>query len=742
MNNAVEIVRQPNDGGQLPAPIEPRHSPDADDRLDLNALLDVLRRRARLFLGILAGVMALTVILTLNQQPLYTATSRVVLVMREETITPTISQKAAIPLSDRVDTEVEVLKSRKLADKVAQALNLAEDPSFNPALAPPGPIEALIAEFIGQKPEPAPDPAETRRQIVDQLMHSLEVTRMGETYVMEIGITTTTPRNAARIANEYGRQYTQGQLQEKLDENRTASRFLASRLEELRAQAQSDTQRVQQYRIAHNLLSTSGASLTEQEISAYNQSVASARVLASEDHARLNTARAQLLKGSNGDDVGEALGSSVVGGLRGQQAVVSAQVATLQARYGSRHPDVLKAKSELADVDRRIGEEIHRVISNLEAKARVSRERLSSISGTLAGARGSLAQNNRAMTGLDDLQRRAQSSQALYESYLNRYKETVAQGGTERPDAGIISRAERPGSKSSPRLTLNLLLGFVIGSGLGLAASFLAEMLFSGLTTGVEVEQKLRIPYLTGIPLLSSVSSTKGGSSTDAVVDDPHSGYAEAFRSLRTSLRYRTRQAPQIFAISSALPKEGKTTIAICLARSMAIAGEQVVLVDCDFTKYGLSRRIGADGNAAGLAELLDGKALLDEAIFIDKKSGAHVLGLRAESHMFADKSGAALTSLLGALRRRYSFIIIDTAPILPIAETRMLTALADAIIFVVRWRHTPDHAARAALRLLPATMTSKIGCVLSKMHILKQRRFGRGDAAYYYDNYKQYYKE
>lgn len=741
MSRALDILRYPQGAAPMPVPIEPQREQD-DDQLDLNTLLTTLRRRFNLFLGVLIAVLLIAVLLTYYQQPLFTAKSRVVLNMRQEQITPTATQGTVIDPADRVDTEVEVLQSRELAARVAQALHLDRDPNFNAALLPPSGFDRLKAGLFGPPEATVPEPRETSRHIVDDLIGSLEVIRLGETYAMEIGVTTRTPRNAARIANEYAAQYTQGQLREKLDENKAASRFLASRLDQLRLQAQYDTQRVQQYRIANDLLSTSGASLTEQEISAYNQAVATARAQAAEAGARLSTARAQLNKGSSGDDVGEALESSVVGGLRAQQAQVSAQLATLMARYSPNHPDVLKAQRELNDVDDRIASEIRRVISNLEAKERVSKQGLASIAGTLAGARGSLAQNNRAMAGLDDLQRRAQASQALYESYLNRYKETVAGGGTERPDASIISRAEKPGRQSSPKLILNLVLGLVIGVGAGLAAAFIAEMMFAGLTTGSEVEQKLKVHYLTGIPLLSSLLP-RAGAPIDSVIADPHSGFAEAFRNLWVSLRYHTTQVPQVIAITSALPREGKTTVAICLARTMALSGEKIVVVDCDFTKAGLSRGLGAPHGKAGLAEMLQGDVQLDDIITIDQPSGAHVLGLAAAGRSLTDlMSSPELPSAINMLRQRYAYVVLDTAPILPIAEARLVIALADAVIFVARWRHTADHAIKAALTLIPRRVARNTGFVLSCINMRKHSKFGKGDAAFYYEEYGDYYKK
>ncbi|WP_294393658.1 AAA family ATPase [uncultured Sphingomonas sp.] len=740
MNHHRAIIRA--QGLRLPSGVSATAEPEAGDRLDLRALLTTLRRRLGLFLAVFALVVAGAAYLTSRQPTLYTAMAAIVLNLHQEQIAPKDTLGPVTSPADRADTEVEVLKSRNLADRVARSLKLAEDPSFNPALRSRPRGASWWRKLLGRDDAPPlpPSPEDVRREMIDLLQNALSVTRVGQTYAMEVAITTGSAINAARIANEYVRQYTQGQLQEKVDQGSVATTFLAGRLEELRAQAQADTARVQQYRIANNLLSTSGASLTEQEIASYSQAVSAARAQTSEDLARLKTAKDQMRQGSTGDDVGEALQSGVVSGLRARQAEVSGRLATLRSRYGPRHPEVLRASSELEDINRQIEAEIGRVISNLDARTHVSRERSHSISASLTQARAALAQSNAAMTGLDDLQRRAQASQSLYESYLNRYKEAVAEGGTERPDASVISRASIPLGPTSPRPKLNMLLGCVLGLGAGLVAAFLTEMLFSGLTTGNEVEQKFGLPYLGGIPLLSKENRAIHGAD-EAVINSPRSNFAEAFRSLLTSLYQVNEVPPKVMLVTSALPREGKTTISICLARTMARQGERTLLIDADYMQPVISRKLIPDAVGHGLLDVLNGDVALDQALVADGTPGMDILPVRDRPVDVGElMAGPPMQALLDDVRQRYDVIIIDAAPVLPIATSRVLAALADAVIFAVRWRHTPDHAVAAALRLLPARRVKIAGMVLSQIDMRKQVRVGHGDPSFYYRKYKSYY--
>jgi capsular exopolysaccharide synthesis family protein len=744
VNKPIDLVRK-LDHVELDLTNRPPPPAESSDTLDLGTLANALHRQIWLFAIVFSAVVVLAIAITLTQTPRYTAQAQIVLTTEaRDQIAPAKSGagQPAAEMSDRTDTEVQILQSRELADKVSSALELANDPAFLPRAPHPGLFARTVAMVSGgSAAQPAPPSvAEIHRGVVDEVLGSLRVSRISETRAVQISFTSTSASLAARIANEYARQYTSRRVREELDANRGATRFLAKRLDELRAQAQADTQRVQQYRVDHNLLSTSGASLTEQEISSFNQEVATAKAQAAEDEARLNAARAQLRRGSTGDDVGEALSSPVVSGLRAKQAEVSGRLADLQSRYGAHYPDVIKTQSELTDVNAQIQAEIKRVISNLEAKRAVSNDRVESLSASLNTARGALAGNNQSLAGLDDLERRAQASQAVYDSYLNRYKETVAAEGTESPDADVVSWAEPPQAPSSPRLILNLFLGVVLGAGLGFVSAFLAETLFSGITTGTEVEEKLGLPCLADIPIPSSLTPRLRGT-PEALVTNGRSAVSEAFKNLRTSLDYGASTPPKVIAITSSLPKEGKSTIVACLGRSMAHDGERVLLIDCDAVQTSLSRRICGSNRSKGLAQLLRGECEFDDVVHIDELTGVHLLPLASARHERGEPLVTRkLLELLEELRTRYDRIIIDTAPVLPIAETRLATALADATIMVAHWRSTPDHAVRASLRLLPSKYVNVVGVVLSRVNMRKQMKYARGEPSYYFKRYRGYY--
>ena len=718
--------------------------------LDLRRLLNIFRRRLRLFAAVALVVFVAAVLVTFTATPMYTATANVMLDTRQEQVTNVEAVLSGLPAdSSTVDTEVEILKSRRLAERVVNALQLDKDPEFNAQLREPGPIAMVVGGVMSVATGFAPPEArndavaqqKAQERVVDSVLSHLSVRRAGLTYVINVSFEAESPTKAATIANKFAELYLLEQLEAKFDATQQATEWLNTRLDDLRQQVLADEAAVQQYKIANNLLSAEGATLTEQEISSYNQSLAQARAQVAEDEARLATARRQLAAGSTGDDVGEALNSPVIQKLREQRVAVSSRVADLQGRYGERHPEMLTARRQLSDIDAQIQAEIQRIISNLEAQVQVSRQRAGAISGSLSNARGTLAGNNQAMVRLNELERTAEASRTLYESYLSRYKETSTQGGIEQSDARVVSNAAIPTGQSSPKVPLNLALGLILALGAGAGAVVLAEMFDAGLATAEDVEQRLEVSYLGAIPLLSSVAEGRAGSPIDYVVDKPLSSFAEAFRNLRASVIYsRLGESVNVVAVTSALPGEGKTTTSVCLARSAALQGHRVIVVDCDLRRRSVNRLMGKDPSA-GLIEVLAGEASLDQVIATDPATGMRLLPLANTSVTAKDVFGSpAMDRLLEELRRTYDLVVLDTAPVLPVADTRVLAPKADAVVFLARWRKTPQHAIEAAFRQLLGTGAHLGGVALTQVDMKQQSKYGYGDPGYYYAEYKKYY--
>lgn len=729
-----DLAKRQNDAQPIGVPLDAVEA----DRLDLRFLRSIFRRRFGLFIRIVGMSVVLAFLITMNQPKLYRATADVVMNKFKGEIVPDAktAQNDAPKRSEEVDTELKIIKSQEMAVQVIDELGLEEDSAFVKSVTGGNGLAASAKGLLGMTPAPVA-PAVLKRRLTDAILADLTADRLETAYAVRITYSNEDPNLAAEIANAFAASYSSSAVRAKQAESEKTLKLLRTRIDELRTLAQTDFGAVQDFRVRNNLLSIQATQLSEQDASAYGQQLASARAAAAADRGRANNA--------GGAGAAAAVSSPVIQSLRSQRALISVKVADLSGRYLDDHPDLATAKRELADIDYQIEAEIGRIKSGinsgLASSAQATSQQVGSLQNNLGAARAALAANNLALVGLDDLTRKAQASQTLYESYLSRYREVLAQSGTELPEARLLSAAKIPERPSSPNLFLNLALGLVIGCLIGAGSAIAAETSYSGLTTGDEVKSRLGVRYLGGLPSLKSVD-VQGDDPAQSIIDNPGSAYAEAVRGLLASVRQNPNGRSQVIAITSALPGEGKTTLAVAMARAAALAGEAVFVIDCDLTRRTLSRRFEIDLTRPGLREMIHGETKLGDAMIKDPDSNAMLLPITnafSENERLLEKGN--FHKMIAGLREHFSLIILDLAPILPIAETREITSLADNVVVTALWRKTSDTAIRAALKLLPLHMIGDIGVTLNRIDMKKQVKFGDGDAAYYYDKYKNYYQ-
>lgn len=713
MNRSRELVAARRSSSASALANIGERSPVAPDRIDLSGSVGFFRRRMNIIIACAVLAMLAGLAISLLSPKVYRAEATVML-LEQSAGMPTSDQPlppAATLSSQLVDTQVEIIRSRDMAQRVAAALN--------------------IDRGMDQR---------QRRELYDEMQEKVGARRTGTSYALAIAYDAAYPSDARQIANEYARQFASWQTRQEEDRNAQVRQQVEERLVKLRQQAQADTNALQQYRIANNLLSTSGASLTEQEISNYNLEVTRARAAAAEDSARLQTALAQLRSGSSGDDVGEALGSPVVSSLRTQEGELGGEVANLRARYGPNHPQLIRTREQLAEVREQIQAEIGRVISNLRAKKQVSEDRLSAIAASLAGARSKLAANNAAMVGLSELERAAEASQGIYDTYLGSYKQLLAAEGTAKPMARILSLANDPLKPISPNLKLNLALALVIGLGVGLLAAYVADALFHGLMSAHDVEHDLGEICLASIPLLASVHAGKPHA-VAAIRDNPRSVFTESFRVLSTAIDQAALEHAQVIAITSALPGEGKTVMSCCLSHVLAADGERTMLIDCDLRRRGISRLLDVGPDQPGLIEVLNGTSTIDfDELMRDRVLCVLPLGPKTDA---SDTllTGQPFIDLLDRLRQHFDRIILDLPPILPIAASRTIACRADAVVLAAQWCKTSSFAIRTARGRLHKDLVNVVGVALNQVDLRKRAYFNRDDLSFYYREYSEYFK-
>lgn len=692
----------------------------------LRGAIAVVRRRwfifALVFLTVLSGV----AVYTLNKTPQFTAVATLQVNARQINTAPSKETDVLPQTSDEdraVSAEAQVLQSDEVAGRVVHAIG-ARKPGFAAALT-------------GLPPRYAP------AAILDTVESRLRVDRPGGTNILSLAFTAPDPVIAADVANEYARQYLASKVDVRLGAARTADEGLRRELERMRGEVERTEGAVADYRRAHNLLSADGVTLTERDQSLFKQQAAAADTQLAEERARLNTARAQLRQGSKGDDVGEALGSPVIGSLRAQRALASAKLAQLEARYQSDYPQVIDAKREVADIDIAIRAEIGRVVSNLEARVSVAEQRAGVASGIAGRSKGELAVNAGAAVRLNELERRAEALRTNYAGMLQRQTAVASQAVVADVDARLLSPARVPTRPSFPNKKISLVLGTLLALLLGAAAVAAMQLLDRRMVASREVEQRLGLPHLVNVPTLASITKPSERKTTpvDFVVDRPFSVMAESMRSLLLVIEKGTsHRAGRYVGITSAQPGEGKSTIAACLARVAAVGGRRTLLIDGDVRRPRVAAIFGLQPKL-GLLDVLAGTVPLKEALVKDERSGLWLLPALTQSFDHARiNSEAAFRELMRQIENVFDLVVIDVAPALAAVESRLLMNYVDQAIMVVRWRHTPASVVRAALKRLQSIGVQPAGVVMSQVDMRAIAAYAVEDVDHAYRKWGSYY--
>src|SRR5690606_3279461 len=305
------------------------------------------------------------------------------------------------------------------------------------------------------------------------------------------------------------------------------------------------------------------------------------------------------------------------------------ELANLSSRYGPRHPEVVNAEAQRRDIEGQIGAEISRILGSLENTVSVSETRVASLEQSLRDIRGETGESGQAAVQLRELEREAAANRAVYESFLNRFKETSQQQDLQVPDSRVISTATAPTSPSHPRKVPSLTLALVLSAMLGVGLAFLLEYLDNGMTTARDVEETLSLPHLASIPLVLAGKGSGGKplKPHDYLMQKPLSVFSEALRSLRSALQLsNVDNPPKVILFTSALPSEGKTTTSVSFARAAAVSGLRVVIVDCDLRHPSVHKTFGLPTPQLGLVELLAERLDPQAVMLQDDKTGLKIL--------------------------------------------------------------------------------------------------------------------
>lgn len=686
-----------------------------DNDIDLKAVLAILYRQRRLMAATLALVSSLALAYLLVATPIHTATVLIQVDGRSSNLLDPsgAAQEQSAILNSRVDSEVEILRSEATALAVVQATGLMTDDEFGPRI---GGLERLglalgidldrLRRGVGLAPRSPVAQEALVKATLQRLQDAVDVRRRGLTYLIAISVSSATPQRAAELANAYARVYIERQVATKTESTITARDVLRRQIDTAQQELATSEAAVNGF-IEDNLARLQDET-GDPAVAALRARLDAAKAARSQTRARIASAETALAAG-DWNALAFSLGDQAVAELARQRADLAARLD----RAGGDDAAAPDLAAELAAVDADLAarsEDTLRLLddslSTLDSRESQARDRLRDLllESDLSAA---------LLADLFNLQQRATAARDQYQTLIAREQDLGTMANLQVADARIVSEALPPNAPSFPDRRLILSLALIGGLGLGAGLAFLKEFYIGGIISASQLANVLQAPVPVTFGLLDQVRA--GEDPADVVALTPMSVYAETFRKLRAAVDVGLAAPPppgpghidepaprgRVLLVCSALQAEGKSTTAIALARTYAMAGVRTLLIDADMRRPSIGPRLNLEGNPGLIHYIAPPQDRPDRMIDAARDSLSDLVvipaGPRSATPTDQLLNGAAFRNLIGLAVRDFDIVILDSPPLLPVVDTRYLARHADAILHVVRYATTTQGEVREA---------------------------------------------
>lgn len=729
MNGPVEPFAF-GDGGPMGLPAHARGMPlsmmDASRKQERPLLLQIWRMMVRwkwVILGIIAASLILGGIVTLLMTPKYTAESSIEIARQSEKI---VDVESVEPESKNVDlefyqTQYELLRARSLAERVVVQLRLAEDDGFFRTFGQ-DPSSGTLFGASGGRSDAAGQRKERLDAATDILLDNVAILPVRGSSIVNVSFTSPDPQLSQRIANAWTAAFIQSNLDRRFEATSYARKFLEDRLGALRQRLEDSERRVVAYASQQRIINIptsqneSGVAGTE-------------RSLVADDLARLNAelvdavadrVKAESRLRSAGGVSLEALNNSAITRLRERRGELAAEYQNLLTKFEPTYPQAVAMAEQLRSLDSSIAREESRVGTNLRTVYQDATSRENRLRAEVEQLKNNALDLRRRSIQYNIFQREADTNRILYDGLLQRYKEIGVAGGIGANNVMIVDSATVPDEPTSPNLLLNLALALVFGSLAAAAAVFALEQIDEAVNDPAEVEETLSAPLLGVVPAFTE------GDPID-LLSDRKSPLSEAYLSVQTNLRFSTKRGlPRAITVTSTRPAEGKSTTAVALAQTLGRIGKKVVLIDCDMRSPSVHGLIGAS-NAAGISNLLAGEDDFDSILIVSPELGVSVIPAGPQPPNAAELlTSNRLQEVVERLLTRFDHVVIDSPPVLGLADAPLIGGQVEGVIFAVEASGPKAVDVQSAIARLRMASVNVLGVVLTK-YDRRQSGYGYG---------------
>lgn len=605
---------------------------------------------------------------------------------------------------EQIQTQYELLRSRKFAERVISQLNLVQHSEFNS-----GKYNDKIPVFaeIGQR-KTAPKVSD----IVLGFQRRLNIAPISGTELVKISFSSYSPELSQKVANQVGITYLQYQDEIHSASKETTSQWLVDQLEELGKKLEISEQSLQEYREKEGIVDIQGiVGLVGGQLSELTSEALKAAKLKDDlgvTYQEIQKNRLDLEKLTQMQAVNNQ--SSFVL-LKRNEEKVERKLNELAQRYGPKHPKRIAVQSELNSLEKRIDSQILTIVSSFEKDYFNAVEKVNATEQRLAQSKKNYIRLSRLQNKFSQLSREVETNKELYNNYLVRLKEADAMGNYKANFyVRFIDKAIMPKSPFAPNKTLAVMISFVMAMALISIIIIMRELLMDTLNSRRKLDNFNEAPILAVLPKIKASSNDK---KEDAYISDNR--FTEAIRTLRTALLFNNEKTPpKIIAVTSSVPNEGKSTVALHLARSFSEM-EKVLLIEADMRHPTIAKNMNLNQHRPGLSNLLAKTHQINECIIRDKNVKLDILtsGI-SPANPLAFLSMKRFNMLIKVFGNFYDRIIIETPPVNAVSDAVIISKLVESVLYVVHGNKTKRDQISSGLRMLKQVNAPIEGVVIN----------------------------
>ena len=710
---------------------------DDDDIIDLRQYFRILNQHKWGILGLGLSVAVLTLLVVFAMTPIYTATATL-LIEAEEASVVSIQEVygLASPNDQYFQTQFEILKSRRLAERVIERLGMMDHPEFKPDPTAFNWRQMFPFSLVFGGGE-APTEYSIQQRAVNQFASQLTIAPVRGTQLTHISFESSDRELAAAVVNSLAQIYIDANLEAKLEVTMQASNWLTERLGGLREDLGLAEARLQNFRESEGLVGADGGTvLANRELDLVQERLLDTR----RERLQLESAINQLRQ-FDGEDLESlqripvVLNHVLVRDYFTTARAAEQRVAELSERYGYRHPTMISAQRELESAQAQLQRQVSAVVGTIRTEYEIAQSNERSVEAQLASTRSDVQDLSRKEFELRELEKDVETKRSIYDTFFTRLSETSATGDLSTANARLADPAVVPLRPSAPRKGLITAVAFVLALMMGVVLAFLADMLDNTIKSPQDIEQRLGTSLLGILPMLPEARKDPDGKLAYAwFLKHNKSNYAEAVRTIRTSLLLSNLDnPPKLIAVTSTVPGEGKTSTSLNIAFALAQM-EKVLLIDADMRRPSIAKALGIDSRHPGIANVAAGTAELADAIVRYEAGGLDVITAGVvPPNPLELLSSKRFAAVLQVLSTKYDRIIIDTAPCGAVSDALALAPRVAAMIYVVRADSTSGTLVEQAFKRLRESRAPISGVVLNQVDLSKKN-------TYYGEYYSGYY--